>query len=96
MTKSKNKKKSSQMVLRVEKHEKDQFLDICKAQDTSAAREMRRFMRAFVAANQPAPPADPTEPATPQAAPVVAEPVEVVNIGPAPKAPRARKKPDRT
>lgn len=60
MSKSKNKKKSSQMVLRVEKHEKDQFQDICKGLDTSAARELRRFMREFVAAHsaaaaQPAP-----------------------------------------
>lgn len=60
MSKSKNKKKSSQMILRVEKHEKDQFQDICKSLDTSAARELRRFMREFVAAHsaaaaQPAP-----------------------------------------
>ncbi len=51
MSKSKDKKKSSQMILRVEKHEKDAFIDKCKALDSSAARELRRFMREFVAAN---------------------------------------------
>jgi hypothetical protein len=76
MSKSKNKKKSSQMVLRVEKHEKDQFLDICKALDTSAARELRRFMREFVAANQPAPKAEAEEPTTVIEEPVVAAPPE--------------------
>jgi hypothetical protein len=49
MSKSKDKKKSSQMILRVEKHEKDAFIDKCKALDSSAARELRRFMREFVA-----------------------------------------------
>ncbi|WP_444454535.1 hypothetical protein ACTTAI_04060 [Rhodobacter capsulatus] len=50
MGKSKEKKKESQLVIRVEKAEKTAFLALCEALDTSAGREVRRFMRAFVAA----------------------------------------------
>jgi hypothetical protein len=80
MSKSKNKKKSSQMVLRVEKHEKDQFQDICKDLDTSAARELRRFLREFVAAHSPAPATEPEAPLPVQAE---AEPVEAAAAAPA-------------
>ena len=73
MSKSKNKKKSSQMIIRLEKHEKDQFQDICEDLDTSAAREMRRFMREFVAANSPTPATRPEAPLPVQAE---AEPVQ--------------------
>ncbi|WP_406648649.1 hypothetical protein QEZ52_06140 [Aliisedimentitalea scapharcae] len=41
-------KKDSQLVLRLDKAERDAFVDLCKARDTSAAREIRRFMRQFV------------------------------------------------
>ena len=50
MGKNKEKKKESQLVIRVEKAEKTAFLALCEALDTSAGREVRRFMRAFVAA----------------------------------------------
>lgn len=50
MGKTKEKKKESQLVIRVEKAEKTAFLTLCEALDTSAGRELRRFMRAFVAA----------------------------------------------
>jgi len=50
MGKSKEKKKESQLVIRVEKAEKTAFLALCEALDTTAGREVRRFMRAFVAA----------------------------------------------
>lgn len=54
MTKQKEKakskaKKSSQLVLRVEKHEKDAFIAACEALDSSAGKEIRRFMREFLA-----------------------------------------------
>ena len=42
-------KKSSQLVIRVEKEERDAFVSLCEDLDTSAAREIRRFMRDFVA-----------------------------------------------
>lgn len=48
---SKDKKKSSQLVIRVEKAERDAFVTLCDRLDTSAAREIRRFMRELVAAH---------------------------------------------
>ena len=42
-------KKGSQLVIRVEKEERDAFVSLCEELDTSAAREIRRFMREFVA-----------------------------------------------
>ncbi|MDB5665923.1 hypothetical protein [Cypionkella sp.] len=57
MAKSKEKeKKSSQLVLRIEKHEKDRFIAACEAIDSSAGREIRSFMREFVAAQSAAQP----------------------------------------
>lgn len=47
----KDKKKSSQLVIRVEKAERDAFVALCDQLDTSAAREIRRFMRDLVAAH---------------------------------------------
>lgn len=44
-------KKSSQLVIRVEKDERDEFVKLCEKLDTSAAREIRRFMRDFVHEN---------------------------------------------
>ncbi|MCX7302524.1 MAG: hypothetical protein NTX73_19480 [Rhodobacterales bacterium] len=48
---SKEKGKSSQLVIRIDKAERTAFVSLCEALDTSAAREIRRFMREFVAAN---------------------------------------------
>ena len=48
---SKDKKKGSQLVVRVDKAERDAFVTLCDHLDTSAAREIRRFMRELVAAN---------------------------------------------
>lgn len=45
----KDRKKSSQLVIRVDKAERDSFVKLCERLDTSAAREIRRFMREFVA-----------------------------------------------
>jgi len=41
-------KKNSQLVLRLDKEERDAFVDICKDLDTSAAREIRAFIRDFM------------------------------------------------
>ena len=44
-------KKNSQLVLRLNKDERDAFVDLCKDMDTSAAREIRRFIREFMKEN---------------------------------------------
>jgi hypothetical protein len=41
-------KKNSQLVLRLDKAERDAFVELCKELDTSAARESRRFIRRFM------------------------------------------------
>ncbi len=43
------KKKDSQLLIRVNGEERDRFVQICEQIDTSAAREIRRFMRDFIA-----------------------------------------------
>lgn len=48
---TKDKKKGSQFVIRVDKSERDAFVALCDRLDTSAAREIRRFMRDLVAAH---------------------------------------------
>ncbi|MEP2534103.1 hypothetical protein [Shimia sp.] len=50
-TKSKT-KKDSQLVLRLDKSERDEFVDLCKDLDTSAAREIRGFIRRFMKENR--------------------------------------------
>lgn len=95
MGKQKDKKKGSQLVIRVEKEEKAQFLDLCETLDTSAGREIRRFMREFVAAKagaatpaaEPAPKPEPE----PEPAPVAAAPAPEA----APEAAPVVKKPGR-
>ena len=47
----KAKKKGSQLVLRIAKAERDAFVTLCDQLDTSAAREIRRFMGEFVLAH---------------------------------------------
>lgn len=46
-------KKDSQLILRLDKDERDRFVALCKELDTSAAREIRRFIRAFVKRHKP-------------------------------------------
>lgn len=41
-------KKDSQLILRLDKEERDAFVALCKEMDTSAAREVRRFIRDFL------------------------------------------------
>ncbi|WP_250656929.1 hypothetical protein [Alkalimarinus coralli] len=52
MTKKQRKKpgkKDSQLVIRINGEERDEFVSLCEELDTSAARELRRFIRQFVA-----------------------------------------------
>ncbi|MDZ4085501.1 MAG: hypothetical protein U1E69_01745 [Tabrizicola sp.] len=49
----KKKKKSSQLVIRIEEGERDAFAKLCDKLDTTAAREIRRFMREWVAQHSP-------------------------------------------
>jgi hypothetical protein len=51
----KDKKKSAQLVLRVEKAERDDFVALCEQLDTTAAREIRRFMRDWIASHAQTP-----------------------------------------
>jgi hypothetical protein len=70
---TKKKNKSSQLVIRIEKAERDTFVKLCDQMDTSAAREIRRFMRDWVAKHTPVP-----EYVAPAEADVQAEPESVL------------------
>jgi len=57
--KKKSKPKNSQLVIRINNEERDRFVELCDELDTGAAREIRRFIRSFMAehdasSNQPA------------------------------------------
>jgi len=41
-------KKDSQLVIRINGEVRDQFVDLCDELDTSAAREIRRFIQDFL------------------------------------------------
>ena len=41
-------KKDSQLVIRINAEERDDFVSLCEDLDTSAAREIRRFIRRFL------------------------------------------------
>ena len=47
----KKSKKDSQMVIRVSGEDRDSFISLCEELDTSASREIRRFMKHFVMTN---------------------------------------------
>ncbi|MCO0612418.1 hypothetical protein M8756_03790 [Lutimaribacter sp. EGI FJ00015] len=47
----KAKNKDSQLILRLDKAERDAFVELCKEMDTSAAREIRGFIRKFLKKN---------------------------------------------
>jgi len=49
---SKKNKKNSQLVLRLQKEDRDAFVSLCEDLDTSAAREIRRFIRQFLKEHQ--------------------------------------------
>jgi hypothetical protein len=44
----KKNKKDSQLVIRLNRELRDRFVDLCEELDTSAARELRGFMKEFV------------------------------------------------
>ena len=44
----KKRKKDSQLIIRINGEERDQFIALCDELDTSAAREIRRFIRKFL------------------------------------------------
>jgi hypothetical protein len=46
--KKEKKKKNAQLVLRLNKDLRDRFVDACQDLDTSAAREVRRFIKKFL------------------------------------------------
>lgn len=46
--KKKDNQKNSQLVIRIKKEERDAFVDLCDELDTSAAREIRHFIRDFL------------------------------------------------
>lgn len=46
--KKKKHKKDTQLVLRMDSDMRNQFVDICKELDTTAAREVRRFIKRFI------------------------------------------------
>lgn len=45
-------KKDSQLLIRISSAERDQFIDLCDELDTSAARELRKFIRSFIKKRQ--------------------------------------------
>ena len=47
----KKSKKDSQLIIRIGKKERDEFVSLCDELDTSAAREIRRFIRDFLDKN---------------------------------------------
>ncbi|MEQ8954184.1 MAG: hypothetical protein RLN96_09795 [Pseudomonadales bacterium] len=50
--KDKKKPKNSQLIIRINRLERDRFLDLCEESDTTAAREIRKFIRKFVKKNK--------------------------------------------
>ena len=49
MAKRAKHKKDAQLIVRIQKAERDAFVALCEETDTSAAREVRRFIRQFLA-----------------------------------------------
>lgn len=46
--KGKANRKDAQLLIRINGQERDEFIELCDQLDTSAAREIRRFIRTFV------------------------------------------------
>lgn len=44
--------KDSQLIVRISASDRDRFVSLCDALDTSAAREIRRFIRGFLKENE--------------------------------------------
>ncbi|NOI67109.1 MULTISPECIES: hypothetical protein [unclassified Vibrio] len=45
-------KKDSQLIIRINGEQRDEFVSLCEDLDTSAAREVRRFIKHFIADNK--------------------------------------------
>ncbi|TCM68686.1 hypothetical protein EC844_10462 [Acinetobacter calcoaceticus] len=52
--KTKLSKKDGQLLIRINSAERDEFISLCDELDTSAARELRKFIRSFVKAHKEA------------------------------------------
>lgn len=50
--KNKANAKDSQLIIRINSELKDNFISLCDDMDTSAAREIRRFIKRFVAEHE--------------------------------------------
>ncbi|WP_375749840.1 hypothetical protein [Vibrio sp. HN007] len=50
--KSDQNKKDSQLIIRINGQQRDEFVALCEDLDTSAAREIRHFIKRFVAENK--------------------------------------------
>ena len=46
--KKKKELKNSQLLIRINQEERDEFVELCENLDTSAAREIRHFIRNFI------------------------------------------------
>ena len=46
-------KKDGQLLIRIQSTERDEFIRLCEELDTSAARELRKFIRGFVKQHKP-------------------------------------------
>lgn len=51
-SKKKKSRKDSQLVIRINSDERDQFVELCDELDSSAAREIRSFIREFLRQNR--------------------------------------------
>lgn len=51
--KVKKNKKNAQLLIRLNSQERDRFVELCDDMDTSAAREIRRFIKSFLAEHSP-------------------------------------------
>ena len=47
-TKSDANKKDSQLIIRINGQQRDKFVSLCEDLDTSAAREVRRYIKQFI------------------------------------------------
>jgi hypothetical protein len=50
--KDKPKSKNSSIIVRLSSDDRDEFIDLCKALDTSASREIRAYIKKFVSKNK--------------------------------------------
>ncbi|MFA5678655.1 MAG: hypothetical protein WC953_09660 [Pseudomonas sp.] len=49
-------KKDSQLLIRISTGEREQFVQLCEQLDTTAAREIRQFIRKFIKKHEPSEP----------------------------------------